>query len=223
MKYLALLALAGCFDIPDPEWQLDHDRIVAMRATPPHVAPGETSLIDGLVAHKGSPTIVEEPLGAVAAFAPEMLQSAVAADGEVTAPDLATLAAARGQMNLAADATVPLDVAAQFSDQLLAKKTVWLGDSRDNPADVGTVTVNGSAPGDTIEIPRDADVPMVVDPGDPDATVMWLTSCGTLHDDNERSAFVHVQPHDRADGQLVLVVRDAMGGVAWRVWPMHAM
>ena len=38
----------GCTDDVDPPWQLDHDRIVAVRATPPRIASGETARLDVL-------------------------------------------------------------------------------------------------------------------------------------------------------------------------------
>ncbi|HEU4730899.1 MAG TPA: hypothetical protein VFT22_23550 [Kofleriaceae bacterium] len=58
----------------------------------------------------------------------------------------------------------------------------------------------------------------------PDARheVTWLTSCGTMHDFDLPTARLRVEPDDPATGQLALVVRDGGGGVAWRVWPIHA-
>lgn len=226
---LSLLALAACFDAPAPEWQLDHDRVIAVRASPPGIAAGGVATLDALVAHAGAPVAVEQPVEAAAIAPAAGLAGAVAlAEGawQVTAPGDAQLASARAALGYAEGAPVPLDVLVEVPGgsgaPLAARKTVWLGEPRANPPEVGVVTVAGAPPGAELVIPRGVDVPLAVDPGDPGATVMWLTSCGTMHDDQERAAFVHIGPGDSRDGQLVLVVRDGQGGVAWQVWPMHA-
>ena len=225
MRMVILVAsLGACVTEPDPEWQLDHDRIVAVRATPPHVPSGQAARLDALVAHKGAPTDLEEPTAAGPAFAADALAGAVqVVDGhwQVIAPDAAALASARTQLQLAPDAPVPLDVVMQFPGALDAKKTVWLGDARDNPASVGTVMVGGQPAGTAITMALGIDVSLAVDVPAEDQ-VMWLTSVGTMHDDNERAAFVHVDPKDRDAGELVLVVRDGEGGVVWQVWPAAA-
>lgn len=222
-RALWLLALAGCFDGIDPKWQLDHDRIVAVRASKPHIAPGESASIDALVAHKGSTTDVETPL-AVLVYALHDFDSAVSGN-TVTCPDEAALDGERTKLGLDAGAPIPLDVVMQFPDSngihLLAKKTIYLGDSADNPATVGDVTIDGAPPDPAIVVPIDIDVPFAVD-ADPTSTVQWLTSCGTMHDDDEASAFLHVEKDDPKDGEMVLVVRDAAGGVVWQSWPISA-
>jgi hypothetical protein len=50
--------------------------------------------------------------------------------------------------------------------------------------------------------------------------VRWLTSCGTLRDDTMPRA-IHVVD-EACDGELVVVVRDGDGGVAWVVQQIHA-
>jgi hypothetical protein len=47
----------------------------------------------------------------------------------------------------------------------------------------------------------------------------WLTSCGELEDHDSPRATLRVD--GRCDGELAVVVRDAFGGTAWRVWPFH--
>jgi hypothetical protein len=225
MRALILIAAVGaCVAEPDPEWQLDHDRVVAVRATPPHVPSGQAARLDALIAHKGAPTDVAEPAVAAAALAPDAIAGAVQlVDGhwQVVAPDAAALASARAQLQLADGAAVPLAVVMQFTGGLDAKKTVWLGDARDNPASVGTVMVGGMPAGPAITMALDTDVTLAVD-APADDSVMWLTSVGEMHDDNEVEAFVHVDPKDRDAGELVLVVRDNVGGVVWQVWPAAA-
>ena len=229
MRALLLACLlAGCIDNLDPEWQLDHERVVAVRATPPHIASGETSQLDALVAHKGATTSLETPTVAAAAFAPESIAGAVQPGGtgwQVVAPDAAALDAARTALGLPAGAPVPLDIVMQIPDSdgnpLNAKKTVWLGDSAANPTGVGNVAIEGAPPAASIVIPKAVDVHFATDV-DPTWNVMWLTSCGTMHDDDEHVSFIHVESKDRTDGELAVVVRDTQGGVAWQVWPIHA-
>lgn len=225
MRWLIILACAGCLDGIDPVWQLDHDRIVVVRATPPHVGPGEMSVFDALVAHKGEPTDVELPSAATAVKPPGDLFTAVTDNNGswgVVGPDPAALDLARTQLGLDPGAPVPLRVVMAFPQAtggpLIAEKIVWLGDSAANPA-LGAVTVAGQPPGTSIAVPADTDVPLAIDV-DPTWSVSWLTSCGTMHDDGEHSAFVHVLPADRQRGELAVVERDTAGGVAWQVWPI---
>jgi hypothetical protein len=230
VKWLAMglvLAMAGCVDNADARWQLDHDHVVAVRATPPRAVAGAHITIDALVAHAGGPLGVEAPLGAQASPGTlPALAAAVQPDGSINVPDEATLAAARQALGLAADAPVPLEVGAAFanaSDEakpLLAIKAVWMGVAADNPT-MPAIRVAGAEPAESLVIPYDADVPMSVD-ADPMWSVYWLTSCGTMHDDNEHKAFVHVQPSDPAEGELAVVVRDLTGGVVWRSWPIKS-
>jgi hypothetical protein len=224
MKYLLLLVFAtGCFDAVDPEWQLDHDRLVAVRASAPHIAPGETATFDALVAHKGAATDVEQPLGVLVADPKDL--SSVVSGNVATCPDAATLDAERAELGLDAGAPVPLDVVMQFPDSngihLLAKKTIYLGDSVANATTVGNPTMEGAPLAPSITIPSGIDVHFSVD-ADPAAQVNWLTGCGTLHDDDEHTSFINVQSGDPKTGELALVVRDTLGGVVWQVWPITA-
>ncbi|HSR95739.1 MAG TPA: hypothetical protein VLM79_01660, partial [Kofleriaceae bacterium] len=50
-----VVAVAACTDDLDPPWQLDHDRIIAVRATPPQIAAGDRAVVDALVGTKGAP------------------------------------------------------------------------------------------------------------------------------------------------------------------------
>ena len=225
MKYALILVafVAACIDETDPEWQLNHDRIVAVRASSPHIAPGETATIDALIAHKGAPTDVETPL-AVLAYQLHDFDSAVSGN-TVTCPDEPALDAERATLGLDPGTPIPFDVVMQFPDSngihLLAKKTIYLGDSVANATSVGNVVIGGAPPDPAIVVPIDVDVHMSVD-ADPTSDVAWLTSCGTMHDDDEHASFLHVQTSDPKVGELALVVRDALGGVVWQVWPISA-
>ena len=211
---LATLLLVAC-DEPSmlEPWQLDHDRVVAVRAEPPHIAPGEIALLDALIAHAGGPTTIDAPVNAAATSAPGELVTAVhfyIDHWRIDGPDQDRLDAARAALGLPANAPVPLDVTLELPGPLYAQKTVWLGDARVNPPPPTVAYGPDLIVGDyTLTV----DVPL-------GGSVRWLTSCGTLRDDTEPRA-THVV-ETACEGELVVVVRDAEGGVAWQVLPIKA-
>lgn len=213
MKRAALLLLAGCgLEATDPPWQLAHDRVIAVRADPPHLAPGETATFEALLAHDGGPTTVAAPVNAAAPGAPAGLYLAVHYyfdHWRIDGPDESMLAAARAELGLPADAPVPLDVILELPGPLYAQKTVWLGDTHANPAPPALAYGPELARG---EHPLEIAVP-------PGWSVRWLTSCGSLEGDTMSHA-MHVVDAP-CEGELVVVVRDPLGGVAWQSLPLR--
>jgi hypothetical protein len=221
VKRLVVLpfGLAACHADLDPPWQLDHDRVVTVRSTPPHVATGESARLDALVAHAGAATSVEQPAGMTAANAPAGLFTAVNFifdHWEVIGPDAAQLDAARAELGLAAGAPVPLHVTF-FTGDFTSTKIVWLGDDADNPP-LPTVHIAAPPPDATLVVSRDRDVAVSVAAAD----ASWFTSCGTLDDADQPDATLHVYPDDAQQGELAVVVRDGNGGIVWQVWPIVA-
>jgi len=222
----AAVALAACANNTDPRWQLRHDRIVAIRTTPSHVPAGQTAVIDALVTSVDGGPAVQAPTAVTQAATVPALAGAISTDGhggwQVTAPDAAALDAARAALALAPGAPVPLELSLRFavgSESLTATKRAWFGDALDNPT-VGPITVAGAPPPGAITVPFDTDVPLAIDQPAADR-VNWLTSCGSLNDDdNEHSVLLHVNPDDPTAGQLVVTVRDPGDGVAWQIWTM---
>jgi len=213
---LALAALAACIDSPDPRWTLDHDRVVAARATPPGIRAQGTAVLDALIAHAGAPTTVEAPAAATAPVAPELV-TFDGASWRVMAPGDQALASARTRLGLAADAPVPLEVVMSFpgpAGERVVTKTVWLGTVADNPS-VPALQVAGLDVADTVAIPRGEDTYLSLATT---ARVSWLTSCGTLFQDDEPTSYLHGD--DACTGELAAVVRAPDGGVAWRTWPI---
>jgi hypothetical protein len=217
----------GCTGDLDPPWQLDHDRIIAVRATPPGILAGETSTLDALLGTKGGPTRVAAPeLAAV--VSPASLSDALAFDGTrwvVTAPDEQRLAQVRAELMLAADAPVPLRIGVSYAGQtLVATKTIDLGRAASNPSLVSMNMKVDDAPADSTEIVVEplVKVPLSIDADDAQFDVTWLTSCGTMHDFDLPNAYLKVEAEDPTTGELAVVVRDAGAGVAWNVWPIHA-
>lgn len=230
-----LLALAavlaagaiGCTGDLDPPWQLDHDRIIAVRATPPGILAGETSTLDALLGAKGGPTRVAAPeLAAV--VSPASLSDVLAFDGSrwvVTAPGEQRLAQARAELTLAADAPVPLRIGVSYAGQtLVATKVISLGRAASNPSLVSMNMKIDNAPAGSAAIVVESlvEVPLSIDADDADFDVTWLTSCGTMHDFDLPNAYLKVEAEDPTTGELAVVVRDAGSGVAWNVWPIHA-
>ena len=234
MKY-ALLAvlLVGCIDSIDPRWQLDHDHVIAARATPPRIRSGDATNLDALVAHADGPVTIENPASAAVAtrgFAPFLSQGG---DGtwRFDAPTSDVLTTARSGLGLADGDPVPVEVELTFPhpggldraalDPFRVKKTVWLGEPSTNP-DLPAATIDGQpAPTDEIVLPLDRDVYVSL-AAPADARVNWLTNVGTLFQDDVATAYIHVKPSDRLTGQLVAVLRDRDGGVAWQVWSVRA-
>lgn len=229
---LALIVLAGCTNDTDPQWQLDHDRIIAVRATPPRILPGERSELDALVGRKGDHPIELRPPAATV-VSPASLSGALTQEADhwiVTAPSAPQLAAARTELGLDADAPVPLTVGIGFppatfpsgTGPLTAIKVVWLGESAANP-ELDSARIDGATPANTTELAVGIkiDVPLAIDAADTD-DVNWLTSCGTMHDFDLPAAYLRVEPEDPLAGDLAVVIRSERGGVAWRVWPISA-
>ena len=212
MRWLVVVVAAlaaGCIEQVDQRWSLDHDHVVAVRVTPPRVAPGERAVIDALVAHAGGPATVASPAIAGAPLAPPELQTMVWRDGPdwvVTAP---------------ADVVpVELDVVMAFEhpddDPFYVKKTVGVGEHADNPT-LAAIMVAGVPAGAEVVVPIDRDIYVAIASGD---RVSWLTSCGTLYQDDVATAYIHADV--ACDGELAVVVRAPDGGVAWQVLPLHA-
>jgi hypothetical protein len=208
---VAAIALGACAADVDEPWFLDHDRIVAVRATPPHIASGETSVLDALLGTKGAPTHEATPDLAYV-VSPESLADVLAPGPQgwvVTAPDEARLAAARTAMNLEANT-------------LFALKTVYLGDRAANPTLEGLTIDGAPAPEGAVEMARDVEVRLAIDADAQLMKVNWLTSTGTMHDFDLPSAYVVIEEEDPMAGELAIVLRDRAGGVAWRVWTLTA-
>lgn len=224
MKWLAILTLLGaCTSDVDPPWQLDHDRVIAVRATPPRILPGETAAIDALIGRKGDVPIERGP-GDAMVVSPVALESTLthpASGWTVTAPDPTRLAAARTELGLAAGEPVPVRLRMTFAGPpLVGLKVVWMGEHADNPV-IGPVLVNGRDVSDDAQVLVEpvTDIPLEV-PFDDHYVVNWLTSAGEMHDFDLPAAYLRIEPQTPQSGTVGVVVRDELGGVAWKLWPI---
>jgi len=227
LVWAAAAATGGaCTGDLDPAWQLDHDRIVAVRATPPSIAAGDRSTIDALLARKGDKTTVAPPELATV-VSPMSLSGVLAASGGswvVTAPSEDRLVAAREELGLAAGEPVPLQIGVSYASQtLLATKTIYLGAAADNPT-LASVMIDGKPAGSSeLVVSPLVKVPLSIQADDALFDVVWLTSCGTMHDFDLPQAYLEVEADDHQAGELVVVLRDSSGGVSWNLWPIHAV
>ncbi|CAN5694359.1 hypothetical protein BH11MYX1_BH11MYX1_31460 [soil metagenome] len=225
MKHLALLCLAACTGNVDPAWELDHDRVIAVKMEPPRLQPGESSTMTALIGHKGAPPDEQAPITAVV-DSPSGLASALAQTSTgwtVTAPPDADLAAARTELGLASSDPVPLRVKLTFpTNDPVAYKIVWLSDSAANPV-IDPITIDGmdALMETSLTVAAQTKIPAVV-AFDETYDINWLTSCGTMHDFDLAKAYLKVEPGDSQSGTFAVVVRDLRGGVAWHLWPITA-
>lgn len=237
MKWALVIAivLAGCNSELDEPWELAHDRIIAVRANPPRILPGEQATLELLLGFEDQPVAQRAPDFA-AVVSPQSLANLVKPDAGqwvVTAPSEDQLAAARAELELEPGEPVPLQVGVGVMwpypvtsvDGMTfgATKTVWLGETAANPALAGMLINNADAPeGAEIVVPKDEKVPLFVEADDTIHIVNWLTSCGEMHDFDLHSAYLVVTPDSEQAGELAVVYRDDKGGVTWRVWQIRA-
>jgi len=183
-------------------------------------------VLDALVAHASGPPTIESPITATVAGTMRVSLVQTGPAWTLVAPDTATLAAMRPAMGLPPDAPVPVEVMMTFSHgdnralaPLEVQKTVWIGEPRDNPP-MPAIQVSDAPAGDQIVVPADRDVYLSTTV--PDGWhVNWLTSAGTLYQDNQPTSFIHIGAKDPQSGELACVIRDDQGGVAWKVWPLR--
>jgi hypothetical protein len=230
-----IVFLVGCGGDLDEPWQLAHDRIIAVRATPPRILPGETATLDMLLGFEAGP-VVERGPDVVTVVSPMSLADTLeVGTWKITAPSEDRLAAARTELGLMPGAPVPLQlgVGAAWPYEVVtpdesfqgfgATKTVWLGESATNPELTGMLINGNDAPAGTeIVVPKEDKVPLFLEGDDSVDIVNWLTSCGEMHDFDLPSAYLKVLPDQPQEGELAVVKRDDRGGVTWRVWPIRA-
>jgi len=222
---IALVVVLGACDDTTPAWQLEHDRIIAVRATPPTVAPRGRVDLDVLVTAVGEgPSVVQPMQVALAPNGPPGFEESVIHDDRgwaVIAPDADTVAASRVALGLDGSAPVPLTVGLLVragQTDLAAVKTVYLGAERANP-ELGDVTVDGEPAADGMTVPVGEEVELTIDATDDDK-IDWLSSVGDLGDVDDLVG--HLEATAPAEGFLAVVRRDPFGGVAWGFWTLAA-
>jgi len=202
LSLVAPLAAGACAE-PE-EARLDHAQILAVRAEPSHVAPGGVARIDILAGDDSGAVYVTAPDTLVATSASGPLRVERTADGWfVTAgatPEVATL-----------EVTIAID-----GVSWPAKKALVVSEPADNPR-VAAMQIDGSA-SDALVAPVGSKPELTaVGVGKEPLTYAWYSSVGSLERYRQPSAALDAA--DPGEGTVLLVVRDAAGGVGWHLLP----
>ncbi len=228
---LAIGGLVACGGDVDEQWDLDHDRIIAVRADKPGLMPGETAELTGLIGHKGAKTEERSPLVVIvpdipnAPPTPDALKATVHTDSGkwyVTAPDAATLAMLRTQLGLGPTDPVPCTLGISYGETLNAITLVRFGIDAANPVIASPMLDGMPLAADAMpHVGALVDVRLAVTIPDK-IELNWLTSVGHMHDFDLAMAYLRVEKDDPIAGELAVVLRDRLGGVTWEVWPITA-
>lgn len=218
---LSFALAAGCADVTEP-YELDHARVIAVRTEPAVLAPGERGTVAMLVTGVDGPRAVAADDFTVSV--PEPLAAVVpvvrTADGwTVEAPDADEVAAVRSALGVAADQPVAVPLTATTTVDavaLTARKWTEIAATTANPTIAG-IAVDGVA-ATTVRVRAGSSPELTVthDAG-PTAVVRWLSSVGDLA--RYQSTTATLDAAAPARGAIVVVVRDARGGVAWHIVP----
>ena len=90
-----------------------------------------------------------------------------------------------------------------------------------------TVPARGQSADETHSTPTEIVVAQLTDvrlsvKADETDDVNWVTSCGTMHDFDLPAAYLRVEKEDPTEGDLGVIRRTELGGVAWRIWPIRS-
>ncbi len=217
---LVMLAL-GCADVTEP-YELEHARVIAVRTEPAALAPGEPGTVAVLVTGVDGPRVA--PPDGVAVTVPAELTAYVAVtrgpDGwTVVAPTAAQLAGLRAALGVPAvdPVAVPLTVTTTVDGvTLVAHKWTVVDATAANPT-IAEVALDGVAAPVLRAAAGSAPRLSVTHDAGPAAVVRWLSSVGELA--QYQSAEATLDAAAPARGAIVVVVRDARGGVAWQIIP----
>lgn len=208
----------GCADTT-PRWDLTHDRVIAVRATPPGLAPNETGQLDALISVASQVVAVAPTQVTVSGDTAAPVR--VEYDGStwhVVAGDADALVRARQARALPPGADVEVELALALivgGTTKRATKRVTLGTRHDNPAP--DLAIDGVSAGRFV-LPPTTTVRLETAAAAGE-TVDWLTSIGSLEDDDDAIAHLTVE----AEGTGVLVtVRRAGTGVGWAIAELEA-
>jgi len=204
MKTLAvtLLVLTACDAAPELA-RLDHAQILAVRTEPATVAPGERARIDILA---GSDS------GDVFEAAPARVTASSRMTGPLTVehmPDGWFVTA-----NAAAEIAT-LEVALEIDgSEWRATKSLVVSTRTKNP-EIATMQIDGAESEELVA--RVGSKPALSVSAEGDLKYAWYSSVGDLELYRQPSAILDAA--EPAEGHVVIVVRDAAGGVTWKLLP----
>jgi hypothetical protein len=207
-RIIPFLILAACTE--SDEAKLDHAQILAVRAEPAHVAPGQRAKIDILAGNDAGDVFEIAPDTLTARGQGGELAVEQTADGWfVTAgatPDLATLSVTLAIDGISWPATKSLIVAEPAANPGITL-AIDGNPATQPPAAAFDLT---AAAGATSEL-------AVTATGALPFTYAWYSSVGDLS--HIHSATATLATDAAGEGVIVVVVRDDVGGVTWQVVP----
>lgn len=195
-RIVFLIALAACDAAPELA-RLDHSQILAVRADPPAVALGQRAKIEVLAGDEAGNVYEADPDAIATNLAVER-----AADGwYVTAgatPEIATLVVSLGIDGV----------------EWRATKSLVVNAPAENPR-IDAMMIDGTASNELVAAVGTKPALTVVGAGE--LTYAWYSSVGDLEKYRQPTAILDAA--EPAEGHVVIVVRDAAGGVSWQMVP----
>lgn len=210
---IAALLSAGCFDFANPS-ELADTQLLAVRAEPKAIGEGERTRLDFLV---GGPAGVSERAPATWTIVDDLMFAAVGSI-EVEGDQIFYRAPASVPEPTAVTLQVLVEIDGQ---QLTALKLVGIGlPPTPNPR-LTKVTLAGAEleDGATSPVVANSASPLcaALEPADPEMLqIAWYTTVGELDPIRGLETTIDV-PADAESGPLVVVGRDGIGGIDWRV------
>ena len=193
---LTLLVLAACDAKPEIA-RLDHSQILAVRTEPASVAPGERARIDVLAGDE-SGAVYEAVPDSVAARGLPVEHTAEGWFVTAGGPEIATL-----------EVAIDID-----GTEWRATKSLVVSERTENPR-IATMQIDGAASEQLVAAVGTKPALSVTAEGDLDYA--WYSSVGDLELYRQPSAILDAK--EPAVGHVVIVVRDATGGVSWKLLP----
>jgi len=196
-----VLAVTACAEVE--EARLDHSQILAVRLDPPQVAPGGRARVDVLAGDVSGNVFESDPT----ALETELAVDRTAEGWFVTAPQM--------------PGVVPLGLTLEIDGESFpASKQLVVAEPGANPR-VTTMQIDGeSASGEPVLAkgtkPRLAAFCEGGGEGG-DLRYAWYSSVGDLKFYRQPEA--ELDAATRGEGLVVVVVRDAVGGVGWQIAP----
>lgn len=211
-------AAAGCTDFASPA-ELTKPTVLAVIAEPPIVAPGATTTLTVAMAGPDGPLEpdavswrVVETLPGIPPFG--AVEAADGTSATYTAP---------AELPELPEGALPLDsveatISAGDEQVIVIKGVAVLGDVEAANPTITAVVLGDEAVVDAATVARGQTVELTVatdpEPGE-NATFAWYTTAGTI-DQYQSNPTELVGADETRDGWLFVVVRDGLGGVAWR-------
>ncbi len=214
---------AGCADVATPE-ELQHTRILAVRATPPGILAEQTSRIDVLAATEAGELVqpTARSVRIVGGFGAELL-SQDESGWMLTAPSADQIAAARQAAGIEDEPwPIIIEVTVELDGKtLVADKLVLVDVATSNP-EVVDIRLAGVPVQDemVVSVGAEVEVSATAQPETAELSYAWASSVGELS--LYRSQAASFATDASGDGTLLVVVRDGQGGVAWKAVPVRA-